>query len=144
MKKILALLVVLFFVGIFTPTKADAKPFYIKVRIGFLAKWSVTLGDCKDGWGVCLSFKPDGHSNFAGYDEEVDKIVIKVEKSNPIGTEINQGFFELKEDSPIDPKVVELMTNLKSQNKILIIKKGNYSVTEESQYYIIGFNYYFQ
>jgi hypothetical protein len=144
MKKIVAVVIALLLTGIFVPAKVDAKPFYIKVRIGFLAKWSVVLGDCKDGWGICLSVKQDGCSNFIGYDEAVDMVFIKVEKTNPMAQEITQGHFELKEDSPVDPKLVELMTNLNSQSKNLVIKKGDYPVVEEAQYYIIGFNYYFQ
>ena len=133
MKKITTLLIAIVLVGIFAPIKVDAKPFWIKFKLGIFAKWSISLtGECEDGWGLCLAYfgtnSSTGNPNLLGYDDETDKFSIKVSKQWTSATSFSKGFFEIKEDSQIDPKLIENLSNFKFKNKKVFLKKGNYTV----------------
>jgi len=141
MKKVLVFSIVgiLLFFGIIA--QSQARPLYISIRIGFFAKWSIAIGDCKPGWGICISIPNGPVQNYLGYDSETGKLYLKILKSDPIAKNITQGILEVKEDSPINPKVIQNMTNFKNKYKTLEIKKGIYKVFEEDDYFITEINY---
>jgi hypothetical protein len=128
------------------PTTVDAKPIWIKFKLGLFAKWGISLtGDCKDGWGLCLAFTDNPVTNtFLGYDEETDKFSIKISKMFSQAKEFSLGKYEIKENSPIDPKLISRFSNYKSPGKKVIIKKGIYQIYEEGDYYIMGVDYFLE
>ncbi len=146
MKKILFAVIGIFMLGVIIPANLDARPIWIKFKIGFFAKWSITTtGECEDGWGLCLTFA-DGPivQNFIGYDDATDKFSLKISKTFPEAKVFSQGIYELKEDSPVDPKLIREFQNFTSQGKKVLIKKGTYKIVEEGDYYVMGVDYYLQ
>ena len=144
MKKILFAVIGIFMLGAIIPANLDAKPFWIKFKIGLFAKWSITTtGNCEDGWGLCLTFA-DGPTvlNFFGYDDATDKFYLKISKTFSEAKAFGLGFYDLKEDSPVDPKLIREFQNFNSQGKNVVIKKGTYKITEEGDYYVMGVYYY--
>jgi hypothetical protein len=145
MKKLLIVIgTILLILALNLQSHAIEKPIYVNIKIGFFAKWSVTIGDCKTGWGICISLNPVQGQNYIGYDEETDKFYIKVGRTDPASKDFNRGAFELKEDSPIDPKVLTSFANSKWQGKVVTLKKGIYQVSENDGYYEVNINYYLQ
>ena len=150
MKKIVMLastLLVFLFVS-FT-LESNAKPIYIGgIRIAIRAKWSITLGDCQDGRGICISIVIGEGSSapdvFVGYDKETDKIYVKIGKREEESVYFNKGTFEVPEDSPIDTKVIGKMANFPKFNRTVVIKKGIYKVTDDGNYYTVALDYYLQ
>lgn len=122
---------------------AEAKPFYIHLRIGFKAKLNITLGECEDGNAVCLSLSQNNdHGTFLGYDAETDKFSVKILKSDPA---VKNGFVNpliIKEDSPVDPKLIQQFTNFKNNQRIVYIKAGEYKVYEEGECLIAELFYF--
>lgn len=130
---------------ILAPSHASSKPIWIKFKIGLFAKWSVTTnGDCENGWGICLALNPDPNPepNYIGYDKDVDKFYLKISENYSQAKYFNNDNYELKEDSPIDPRLIGNMTNFTLKGQYIVIKKGNYKVLKDGGYYIIGFDYY--
>ena len=146
MKKFISILAICaIFIGTLISNDAQARVIYLKVRIGFLAKWSITLGDCKDGWGICLSFNLDNSGqNQVGYDNETNLFYLKVLKSSPGAKYMNQGYLEIKEDSQVDQKLLAEFPNFNRDNKSVFIKAGNYPIFEEGNYYVTAIYYYKQ
>jgi hypothetical protein len=145
MKKITLLLLAAIMIILLVPSQANSKPFFIKVKIGFFAKWSVTTnGDCDNGWGICLALNPDPNPEptYIGYDPDVDKFYLRVAENYSQAKNFSNDYYELKEDSPVDPKLTANMTNFSLKGKYVVIKKGNYKVLRDGGYYIIGFDYY--
>jgi hypothetical protein len=138
--QILAMALLLF--GMIAQTQA--RPFYIGIRIGLFAKWSIALGDCKSGWGICISIPLGPAQNSLGFDSDTEKLYIKILKTDPAAKNVTQGMFEIREDSPVDPNVIQKMTNIKVKDKTLIIRKGTYKATAEGDSYIIDLDYYWQ
>jgi len=146
MKKILFVVIGILMLGTIIPTNLDAKPIWVKFKIGLFAKWSITTtGDCEDGWGLCLTIQ-DGPivPNSLGYDEETNKFYLKISKTFSEAKVFSQGFYEIKEDSPVDPKLIREFRNFNSQGKKVVIKKGTYKIIEEGDYYVMGVDYYLQ
>ena len=146
MKKILFVVTGILLLGTIIPANLDAKPIWLKFKIGFFAKWSITTtGNCEDGWGLCLSFADNpAVPNFIGYDDETDKFYVKVSKTFTEAKVFSQGYYELKEDSPVDPRLIREFRNFNSQGKKVIIKKGTYKIIEEGDYFVMGVDYYLQ
>jgi hypothetical protein len=132
----------LLFFGMIAQTQA--RPFYIGIKIGIFAKWSIVLGDCKSGWGICISIPTGPVQNSLGFDSDTEKLYIKISKTDLAAKNVTQGIFEVKEDSPVDPMVIQKMTNVKVKDKTLVIRKGSYKATDEGDSYIIGLDYYWQ
>ncbi len=146
MKKILFAVIGIYILGAIVPANLDAKPIWIKFKIGIFAKWSITTtGNCEDGWGLCLSFA-DGQPvpNFIGYDDATNKFSLKISKTFSEAKVFGLGFYDLKEDSPVDTKLIREFQNFNSQGKNVVIKKGTYKITEEGDYYVMGVDYYLQ
>jgi hypothetical protein len=149
MKKIVAVVIALLLTGIFVPAKVDAKPLWVKLKIGIFAKWSITFtGNCDDGKGLCLTFggnaAPGSTPNFFGYDDEMDKFYIKVFKQWGSAKPFSNSTFEVQEDSQVDPKLIENMSNFKFNTKKVIIKSGIYPVSDEQEFYIMPVDYYLE
>jgi hypothetical protein len=145
MKKITSLFLVIIMIILLAPSQASSRPFWIKFKIGILAKWSITFdGGCDPGWGLCLALGPDPNPepNFVGYDNDVDKFYIRISQNYPQAKDFSNDYYELKEDSPIDPKLISGMTNFKLKGQYVVLKKGNYKVQKDGGYYLIGFDYY--
>jgi hypothetical protein len=146
MKKIVFAVIGILMFSSMIPVNLDAKPIWIKFKIGLFAKWSITTsGNCEDGWGLCISFG-DGllAPNYFGYDDETDKFYVKILKSSTDAKVLNQGFYELKEDSPVDPRVIREFRNFPSQGKNVVLKKGTYKILQEGEYYVMAVDYYLQ
>ncbi len=140
MKKIYTLLMVTLVAFMITPLTSEAKPFWIHFKIGILAKWNITLGsECESSWGLCLALGDNMGPNYFGYDVDVDQFAIKIPKTSPEAKYFSQPTYELKEDSPVDPKLVGKFTGFNAGGKTLTIKKGNYKVTDTGEEYIITF-----
>jgi hypothetical protein len=149
MKKIILLFFVVIIAGFVTPTKVDAKPFWIKFKLGIFAKWSITFnGNCDDGKGLCLAFggtaAPGANPNLFGYDDELDKFFIKVDKKWSSAKSFSKETFEIEEDSPVDPKLIRDFPNFKYQTKNVLIKAGTYPVRDEGEFYIMAVDYILQ
>jgi hypothetical protein len=146
MKRNMILAGLMIFLVSLMPAETNAKPVYIKIRIGFFAKWSIALGDCKPGWGICISIPmaPTGSQNSFGYDEVTKKCILKVAKTDPAVTGLAQGSFELKEDSPVDPRVISQLSDFPDKNKTITLRKGSYRVMEDGDYYLVAFDYVMQ
>lgn len=144
MKKLLFLLIA----TLLFSSYSFAKPFYIGIRIGFFAKTQVVTGDCIDGLGVCISFgnstTPDNAQ--LGYDAvTADLFYLRIPvKSSQL--KFNPGEdFELKEDSPIDPRLIKKLESFKNpSNKVVYLKKGTYPLRIEGDNYIIAIKYSLQ
>lgn len=142
MKKIISIVGFILFLFAFTVV-SEAKPIYLPIRIGFGAKWSIVFGDCEPGWGVCLSIKGPSTTQYAGYDPEIDKIIVKISKSDPAVKNFTSSFV-LREDSPVDPGFVKGMTNFKpvSAGQNVYIKSGTYKVSEADGFMLCYLDYY--
>jgi hypothetical protein len=146
MKKVLFAFIGILLLSSIIPSNVDAKPFWIKFKIGIFAKWSISLtGNCEDGWGLCLAFA-DGPSvpNIIGYDDETDKFYIKISKAYSEAKVFSQGFYDLKDDSPVDPKLINEFRNFNSKGNKVVIKQGKYKIIEEGDFYVMGVDYYLQ
>jgi hypothetical protein len=146
MKKIaLSFLILIAAIMISNESNAAPRPFYFKIRIGLFAKWSITAGECRPGWGICISLTDNTGDNYIGYDNEATSyFTLKISKRSPEAKAFANGSYEVSEDSPIDPKVISQMTNLKVKDKVYVIKKGNYKVNDDNDYYMVNLNYYIQ
>ncbi len=145
MKKMISILIVTFamLVTFLIPAEADARPFYIKVRIGFLAKWSVVLGECKPGWGICLSLNFDHTTlNQLSYDNETEKLTVMIHVNDPLAKNLQSGYLEIKEDSPVDPQLISQIQNFRQKDKTVVIKAGKYRVLREGDYLTTALEYY--
>ena len=147
MKKILFFLIALMVVGIFNPADLNAKPIWIKFKIGLFAKWSITFnGNCEDGKGLCIAFgdnlNPNSNLNFFGYDDSVDKFYFKISKQWSSANSFSSGSFEIGEDSPVDPKLIESISTFGNNYKNVFIKKGVYKVNDEGDYYLLALEHY--
>jgi hypothetical protein len=143
MKKIFSILMIALVALMIVPLNSEAKPFWIKFKIGLFAKWSITIGgECEDGWGICLAVGDNMGQNFFGYDEEVNQFSIRIPKSAPEAKYFNGTTYDLKEDSPVDPKLVGKFTQFNAGGKYLMLKKGTYKVNDNGEEYIITFNHY--
>ena len=148
MKKILFLFISLLVLTILNPLDTNAKPIWIKFKIGLFAKWSINFnGDCEDGKGLCLAFgdnlNNDSYPNFFGYDDETNKFYIKISKQWTSAKSFAAGTFDIGEDSPVDPKLIENISSFKNKGKTVFITKGVYQVMEEGEYYLLALNYSF-
>jgi len=145
MKKMISILVVTcaMLVTFLIPAEADARPFYLKVRIGFLAKWSVVFGDCQPGWGLCLSLSTD-HTvlNQLSYDDETDQFSVMIHKNDPLAKNMQNGYLEIKEDSPVDPQLIGQFPNFRLKDKTVVIKAGKYRVLREGDYLTAAVGYF--
>ncbi len=149
MKKVAFLFIAIIIAGLFTPNSAEAKPFWIKFKLGIMAKWSITFnGDCEDGRGLCLAFggtaAPSTDPNFFGYDEETDKFYIRVFKQWTSAKPFSRREYILEENSPVDPKLVAEFPNFKDKTRQVIIKAGTYPIKDEGEYYIMLVDYFIQ
>lgn len=146
MKKIIFAITGILMLCALIPDNLDAKPIWIKFKIGLFAKWSITTGgNCENGWGLCISFGDNmSAQNYFGYDDETDKFYVKMMKSSPETRPLSQGSYELREDSPIDPRVIKEFRNFNSQGKKVVLKKGTYKILEEGEYYVMAVDYYLQ
>lgn len=145
MKKIYSFLLVALVALLIIPLNSEARPFWIKFKIGIFAKWSITIGgDCEPSWGICLALGDNMGPNFFGYDAETDQFSIKIPKTSPEAKYFSQAVYELKEDSPVDPKLTEKFTDFNSKGKILVMKKGTYKVADTGAEYIVSFAYAMQ
>ncbi len=145
MKKITSILLATIMILLLASSHASSKPIWLKFKIGIFAKWSITFnGTCDDGWGLCLAFSPDPNPepNYIGYDKDFDKFYLRISENYSHAKYFSNDSYELKEDSPIDPKLIAGMTNFTLKGQYVVIKKGNYKVLKEGGYYIIGFDYY--
>ena len=145
MKKITTILLAAILIVLLAPSHASSKPIWIKVKVGIFAKWSITTnGDCDSGWGVCLALNPDPNPepNFIGFDKDIDKFYLKIAENYSQANYFSNDLYELKEDSPIDPRLIGKMTNFNLKGQYVVIKKGNYKVLRDNGFYIIEFDYY--
>lgn len=142
MKKIYSFLLVALVALLIFPMNSEARPIWIKFKLGIFAKWGITLGGgCEPSWGICIAFGDNTEPNFFGYDKETDKFSIKVPKSAPEAKHFSQAVYELKEDSPVDPKLLAKVPDFNSGGKLLIMKGGKYPVTDTGDAYVITFAY---
>ena len=111
-------------------SQAAPAPYYIKIRVGFFARWSVAIGDCKPGWGICISITDGPSQNFLGFNPESDELLLKISKSSPEAKEIRQGTIEVQEDSPVDPLAMTRLSNFRPKDKTVIIKRGVYKAVD--------------
>jgi hypothetical protein len=123
---------------------ANAKPILIAGIQIYWAKWSITLGDCQDGKGLCVKvlttgIKPD---NFLGYDPETDKIILRISKKEQEAGHIIQSNLTIEEDSPIDPNIAGKLIGLKTGGKLVVLKRGIYMGADDGQYYTFSIPYY--
>ena len=58
---------VLLFVIISADCFSAPRPWYVRIKIGFLAKWSIVMAECDPGWGICLSLDEGSGQNFLGW-----------------------------------------------------------------------------
>jgi hypothetical protein len=134
---IIALIIVMTFSGL----SSQAIPFYLKVKIGFLAKWSIVVGECEPGWGICIALPAKAASNgFLGYDDQTDQMIVKVSKTDVSMTKEISDLLSIKEDSPIDPRITEQYPKLRG--KTVYIKAGTYKVIADGEYFLSYVNYY--
>ena len=149
MKKIVYFLIALMVVTFSAPSDLNAKPIWLKIKLGFFAKWSITFnGNCEDGMGVCVAFgdnlNTSSNQNFFGYDDATNKFSIKISKQWASAKSLSSGTFEIGEDSQADPKLIENIPNFINKGKNVFIKKGIYKVTDEGDYYLLTPEYYVQ
>ena len=145
MKKGLMLFSVLMMVMLIsTQTMANPRPWYVKIKVGFFAKWAIVMGECAPGWGICISLDDGPSQNYIGYDSEVNKLSLRIIKTSPDVKNLSSGSLEIKEDSPVDPRVIRQFPSFSRFDKIIIIKKGNYKITDDGEYYQISLEYYIQ
>jgi hypothetical protein len=149
MKKIIYLLIAFMVVSFFSPSSLNAKPFFIKFKLGFFAKWSITFnGDCEDGKGICLALgnnsNPNGDPSYLGYDDETNDFQIKMSKQSLNAKYLQDGTLSIGEDSPVDPKLIENFPNFRNNGKNVIIKKGTYKVVDNGEFYLLNLDYYIQ
>lgn len=123
---------------------ATPRPFYWKIRVGFLAKWQVTFGECDPSWGICLSLADGDSQDYLGFDNDTDEFILKFNKTSNGADNLATGTFELKEDSPVDPRVTKQFPNVIAKDKIYVLKKGSYKVVSDGGYYFVRFKYYIQ
>jgi hypothetical protein len=145
MKKLM-LSIVLFCVFFLTALSSYSKPIYLTLRIGFFAKWEITIGECEDGNGVCMALgNPSNPDNAAlGFDDAVPNFLfIKIESSSEVSKPFASGKFELKEDSPVNPEIIKSLNKMKVPiNKYVILKSGIYTVTKEGNFFVVKVPYY--
>lgn len=149
MKKIVYFLIALMIVTFFAPSDLNAKPIWLKFKIGLFAKWSVTTtGECENGWGICIALGDNLNSstnqNFFGYDDATNKFSIKISKQWTSAKSFSSGTFEIGEDSQADPKLIENIPNFIYKGKNVFIKKGIYKVVDEGDYYLLTPDCYVQ
>ena len=149
MKKIVNLLIALMIITLVAPSNLNAKPLWLKFKLGLFAKWSITInGECEDGWGICLALgdnlNPGTNQNFFGYDDATNKISIKISKQWPSAKSFSSGTFEIGEDSQADPKLIANIPDFLYKGKKLFVKKGIYKVMDEGDYYLFTPDYYVQ
>jgi hypothetical protein len=150
MKKIIYFFTALMIVTFFCSSDLNAKPIFIKLRLGIFAKWSITFnGDCEDGKGLCLAFggkttNPEIGPNFFGYDEETNKFYLKISKQWENAKLFSEGTFDIVEDSPVDPKLIENFSNFRIKGKSVFIKKGIYKISDQGDCYLLAADYYLQ
>jgi hypothetical protein len=149
MRKISYLTIVFMIVIFSAPVNSNAKPIWLKFKLGLFAKWSVTInGECEDGWGICLALGDNltqgQNQNFFGYDDTTDKISVKISKQWSSAKSFSSGTFEIGADSQTDPKLIENIPNFKNKGKSVFIKKGIYKVIDEGDYYLFIPDYYVQ
>jgi hypothetical protein len=132
-------------IAVIVPESANAKPIWLKFKLGLLAKWKISLnGDCESAWGICVAFGDNMSPNFFGYDNETDQFYIKVSKKCPEAKSFSGGTYELKEDSPVDPRLISGFPNFLPKGKTVILRKGTYKIAEEADFYVMGVKYYVQ
>ncbi len=102
------------------------------------------MGECAPGWGICISLDDGPGQNYIGYDSEVNKLSLRIIKTSPDVKNLSSGSLEIKEDSPVDPRVIRQFPSFSRFDKIIIIKKGNYKITDDGEYYQISLEYYIQ
>ncbi len=145
MKKITLFFLLLIMGVTFIPADGYSKPFWVRFKIGIFAKWSITnTGSCDDGWGICLTTNTEGNQGltFFGYDKETDKFYIKISEKDQSSKHFGSGSFDLKEDSPVDPKLVAGFPNFQTGGKLVVLKKGTYKVRKDGTDLITAFDYY--
>lgn len=138
--------IVLLCLLLLTALSSYSRPFYIGLRIGFFAKWEITIGECSDGNGACLSFgNPTNPDNAAiGFDETIPNVLfIKVESTSEVSKPFASGKFELNEDSPVSPEIIKSLTKMRiPNNKYVILKSGIYPVIKEGNYFVVKVPFY--
>jgi len=149
MKKITFLFCTIMVLAMINPSEISAKPFWLKIKLGFFAKWSITLnGDCEDGMGICLAFgdnaAPNSNLTFLGYDDETNKFSIRISKQWSNAKLLSSGTYEIGENSPIDPKVISSISDFKNIGKMVVIKKGTYQVKDDGEYYLMMLDHQYQ
>jgi hypothetical protein len=148
MKKIIYFLFALTIVTVLCPPDLNAKPIFIRIKLGIFAKWSITFnGNCEDGKGLCLAFggntsNPESNPTFFGYDDETNVFSIKISKQWGNAKSFAESSFEIGEDSPVDPKLIENLSNFKYKGKVVVIKKGIYKVIDDGDYYLLNPDYF--
>ena len=128
---------------LFSMNSAFSKPILIGGVRFYIAKWAITLGECQDGIGICavVNF---GSDNYIGYDNETDQGIIKISKKDQFAGQISHSELNIREDSPIDPKIIEKINEFKTNGKIVILKKGTYRAVEDANFYTFTVGYYLQ
>jgi hypothetical protein len=147
MKKITLFFFLLILGVTFLPADGYSKPFWVRFKIGIFAKWSITTtGSCGDGWGICLTTNTEGNQaqTFLGYDKETDKFYIRISEKDQSSKHFNGNTFDLKADSPVDPKLIAGFPNFQAGDKIVVLKKGIYKVLKDGPDLITAFDYYLQ
>ncbi|MBM3403757.1 MAG: hypothetical protein FJY10_02565 [Bacteroidetes bacterium] len=145
MKKLLTFIVAVIILSLIIPGTTEAKPFWIKLKLGVFANWSVSLGGgCSDGWGLCLVIGDNISPDYLGYDNETDKFTLKVAKHSQQAKHFSQGSYEIREDSPVDPKLIAQFRNFPHQGKTVVVRKGTYRITDDGEYYLMTVSYYLQ
>jgi len=145
MKKLTSLLLAVVVIMLLAPFQAGCRPIWIKFKLGIFAKWQISTNDnCDNGWGLCLAFNPDPNPdpNYFGYDNDADKFLIRISQNYSQAKYFSGDSYELKEDSPVDPKLIISITNFKLKGQYVVLKKGSYKVLKEGGEYIIAFDYY--
>ena len=124
----------------------NARPIYIGGIKIYWARWSVTTGNCQDGKGLCFRIETgtNGPQNFFGYDPETGKASIRIGKKDPEAHHFSQAEFLLEDDSPVDPKITGRLSELRTNGKIVVLKKGDYKVSDDGDYYTVSIDYYLQ
>lgn len=143
MKKIITLMMVVMMTALLSPMHSQALPFWIKFKLGILAKWKIGIGgDCEPGWGLCLVLGDNSGPCSLGFDNEVNQFSIKIPKDAPEAKYFSNSLYELKEDSPVEPALVAKFTKFDSKGQYLVLKKGVYKVVDTGAEYIVTMGHY--
>ena len=130
---------------VFSVNSAFSRPFLLGgIRFYAHAKWAITLDECQDGNGLCAQVSKimGGPDNYIGYEPESDLVLIKINKKDQTASSITGSILKIDEDSPIDPKIIQMITGFKTNGKIVILKKGVYQSVEDANFNTFSVGYF--